>query len=752
MGIFDALNTAVAGLQAQSFALQNISGNIANSSTVGYKGVNTFFETLVANSSAGNQQVAGSVTAGSQQTITTPGTISSSTVATNMAINGDGFFQVQSPSGSVDGQPVFSGATDYTREGDFQVNTNGYLVNSSGYYLMGVPVDPKTGNPLGNVASVLQFNNSFMPAQATTTIQYSANLPSTPQTVASSSAPSGSLLADGGLNTGDFGTNPLVLGTPAQPFGNASVTGVAEGASFTTATALSANGVGTIMGSAEQSQASTPISASTALLAGTPGSDSVSPSFASGESLVVNGDTISFYNSAGTTGPTTAGSAANTTYVDLATGTVGGLLSDIDSITGTTNHSTVSSAGVITLNDNKGSLSISSTDAAALNTLGFGNSGSASSATSAITSSFAAGDTITVDGQTISFYDSNDPSGATSAGSTAGVTYVDLATATVGDLLGDIDSITGSTTASSIDSTGAITLNTGTTQNLTVTSSNTAAFGALGFSQNISQARTGGGTAGAGVVVGSDITAFDNESISGGAVTAYTASGTPVNIELRWVMTDSSALGPGHQNTWNLFYQADPNATGSSTTDPAWVNVGTNFTFNSAGDLTSPTGADISIPSVTIAGQSLGNLTLNVGSSGLTQFATTSGAVTINSLNQDGYAAGQLQSIAINNSGLVVGTFSNGQNIDLAEVPLVHFNGTNFLQALSGNAYAATSQSGAAIAGASGTIDGSSLEGSNTDIADEFTKLIVTQQAYSANTKVITTANDMVQDLLSVLR
>ena len=58
----------------------------------------------------------------------------------------------------------------------------------------------------------------------------------------------------------------------------------------------------------------------------------------------------------------------------------------------------------------------------------------------------------------------------------------------------------------------------------------------------------------------------------------------------------------------------------------------------------------------------------------------------------------------------------------------------------------------AQIAGASGSISGSSLEGSNTDIADEFTKLIVTQQAYSANTKVITTANSMVQDLLNVLR
>jgi flagellar hook protein FlgE len=108
--------------------------------------------------------------------------------------------------------------------------------------------------------------------------------------------------------------------------------------------------------------------------------------------------------------------------------------------------------------------------------------------------------------------------------------------------------------------------------------------------------------------------------------------------------------------------------------------------------------------------------------------------------------------VAINNSGLVVGTFSNGQNIDLAEITLSHFNGTNYLQALDGQAYAATAESGPAIQGASGTIAGSSLEGSNTDIADEFTKLIVTQQAYSANTKVITTANDMVQSLLNVLR
>src|SRR6201997_4520379 len=109
MGIFDALNTAVGGLQAQSFALQNISGNIANASTVGYKGIDTSFEDLVPDATTPNKQVAGGVTAFAQATITTQGTVSTSTVATNMAINGDGFFSVQKPTSITDNQPVFDG-------------------------------------------------------------------------------------------------------------------------------------------------------------------------------------------------------------------------------------------------------------------------------------------------------------------------------------------------------------------------------------------------------------------------------------------------------------------------------------------------------------------------------------------------------------------------------------------------------------------------------------------------------------------
>src|ERR1700722_19727411 len=245
MGIFDALNTSVGGLQAQSFALQNISGNIANASTVGYKGIDTSFEDLIPDALTPNKQVAGGVTAHAQATITTQGTVSGSTVATNIAINGDGFFNVQQPSGTTDNVPTFSGVTDYTRRGDFQVNANGNLVNGAGYYLMGVPVDPKTGNPLGNVPQVLQFQNNFIPAQTTTSISYAANLPSTPTTATSATSPSGTISALGGLNPYDFAVNPLPTTTPAVPFGDNTVTGTARlhqaatPAAITAATTLS---------------------------------------------------------------------------------------------------------------------------------------------------------------------------------------------------------------------------------------------------------------------------------------------------------------------------------------------------------------------------------------------------------------------------------------------------------------------------------------------------------------------------------
>jgi flagellar hook protein FlgE len=219
-------------------------------------------------------------------------------------------------------------------------------------------------------------------------------------------------------------------------------------------------------------------------------------------------------------------------------------------------------------------------------------------------------------------------------------------------------------------------------------------------------------------------------------------------MQFRWAQTDSAALGAGHTNTWNLFYQTNTSATN---TQAAWTNVGTNFTFNSSGDLTPPL-STLSLPNVTVNGSSLGTVALNFGSGGLTQFSNPAGTVQVNLLNQNGSSAGQLQSIAVDNEGRIIGTYSNGLTEPLAEVTLANFNGQNNLEQLDGGAYQATADSGPPLQDATGSIVGSSLEASNTDIADQFSQLIVTQQAYAANTKIITTANSMISDLLDVVR
>ena len=140
MGVFDALTTAVTGLQAQSFALQNISGNIANSQTTAFKRTETSFADLVQDQ-VPKLQVSGSVTAASRATNSVQGSIQSASVGTFMAISGDGYFIVQKPSDFSGGAPVFNNADLYSRRGDFQIDKDGFLVNASGYYLMGIPID-----------------------------------------------------------------------------------------------------------------------------------------------------------------------------------------------------------------------------------------------------------------------------------------------------------------------------------------------------------------------------------------------------------------------------------------------------------------------------------------------------------------------------------------------------------------------------------------------------------------------------------
>ena len=458
MGIFGAMTTAITGLQAQSTALEHISNNIANSQTVGYKRTETSFLELVPDSGARNQAL-GVVQAVSRPTNDVNGDIGASDLSTHVAINGDGYFIVGEQIGTTDGNLLFNDEDLYTRRGDFELDRFGNLVNGAGYYLKGLNVDPVTGNVVSSLPEVITVTSDFLPAEATTTIDYRANLPQTPFT-----------------NNYDPDT--------------------------------------------------------------------------AGSELLVPGD---FTND-----PTTANATPSQDYIRA-----------------------------------------------------------------------------------------------------------------------------------------------------------------------------------------DESNLFIDQSISGGAITTYDAAGQALNVQFRWAKFDDAGT-----ETWNLFYLEDSSATGAAS---MWRNAGQEYVFGADGQLV-PAVNSYTISALTIDGTNLGDLVVDHGSQGLTQFADPNGQSQILELSQDGFAAGELTGITISDAGRVVASYSNGRSFDLAQIELASFNADGYLEKLDGSVFRATQESGAAILGGSGTLVGSSLESSNTDIADEFTKLIVTQQAYAANTRIISTGDEMIQEVLNMIR
>lgn len=127
MSLSGSMNTAVSGLQAQASKLSAVGDNVANSDTTGYKRVQTAFSSLVVGSVGTGSYNSGGVQSTTTQTISQAGSYQSTTSNTDLAIQGSGYFVVQDTSGNI----------FLTRAGDFTADKNGYLVNSSGYTLMG---------------------------------------------------------------------------------------------------------------------------------------------------------------------------------------------------------------------------------------------------------------------------------------------------------------------------------------------------------------------------------------------------------------------------------------------------------------------------------------------------------------------------------------------------------------------------------------------------------------------------------------
>lgn len=180
MSLFGAMTTSVTGMRAQSYALENISSNIANSQTTGYKRVDTSFMDLVPDYPL-SQQIGGTVMAFARGTNTITGSYQATGISTNMAVTGDSFFQVRRAVGSVGGVPTFATNNLYSRRGDFGVDRNGYLVNGAGYFLVGNTLDANTGAAVGAPAPI-KLSAGLVPAKASTTVEFMGNLPETPHT------------------------------------------------------------------------------------------------------------------------------------------------------------------------------------------------------------------------------------------------------------------------------------------------------------------------------------------------------------------------------------------------------------------------------------------------------------------------------------------------------------------------------------------------------------------------------------------
>lgn len=460
MGIYGAINAAVSGLAAQARALENISGNVANSQTIGYKRLDTTFSDLVSGGgSTQANQVSGTTTATSRATNTIEGDITRSEVDTYMAINGDGYFVVTSANDVVDGTTTFQDASYYTRAGDFERDPNNFLVNASGYYLKGFPLDPVTGNAVGDAPAVIQISDRPLAAQTSTGVDYQANLPRVPKTTNYDGTTEASALLDAAVGAGDV--------------------------------------------------------------------------------AVANNDV------------------------------------------------------------------------------------------------------------------------------------------------------------------------------------------------------------------------FLASSISGGSVTVYNANGTPLNVEVRWAKTVNADAGIPTVDTWTQFI-------GSGLADPTWLKVG-DVEFDGAGSMgTLAAGGGAGVPNgagtafdiapLTIGGTSITSLELSFGSGSLTQFSDPNGVASSVALAQDGYAAGELVGISIDESGRINATYSNNQSRSLFEIPLATFDAQQNLRRVNGAAFAATPTSGVADLTGGGSINSNAVELSNADIAAEFSKLIVTQQAYSANSRIVTSADEMLDSALNMVR
>jgi flagellar hook protein FlgE len=243
------------------------------------------------------------------------------------------------------------------------------------------------------------------------------------------------------------------------------------------------------------------------------------------------------------------------------------------------------------------------------------------------------------------------------------------------------------------------------------------------------------------------------------SITVFDSLGNSHLINIHFRKTGENITGPGTGNRWHWYAVIPP---ASSLTGQAQVGAQGFLEFDTAGRLVTdiPEYRYFYFAGGVTAPQEISfdfGRSITEGGSGLlgtTQFGSPA-AVLFQS--QDGFTAGSLMSLIVDQNGAMTGIFTNGQTRKVADVALARFIAPTVLTKLGRNLFAESAESGSPIIGTAGTagrgrIFANSLEASNIDLADEFVKMIAAQRGFQANTRVITTADDLLTELMMIRR
>jgi len=251
---------------------------------------------------------------------------------------------------------------------------------------------------------------------------------------------------------------------------------------------------------------------------------------------------------------------------------------------------------------------------------------------------------------------------------------------------------------------------------------------------------------------------LDSRTEDGGAyssaISIYDSLGTSHSVDLTftksatgWAISgtlDGTAIATDHITDWV-----------SPAPDPPYTTGPTELTFNASGQ---PTGGGdylLALEGGTMSELAKVRLKLVDTASGDTQQLSASSVT--NYASQDGYPPGYLQRISINNEGIITGNYSNGQITPLYQLTLARFNAPTKLHREGSNMYTETQDSGVPLTGAAstnglGSITSNSLEQSNVDLGEQFVHMILYQRAFQANSRVITTSDTLLEEVLSLKR